>query len=389
MSALYRKYFHKSDSFDDVINTLLKSSPEVPIGGEIEVECRIKYNRPLWVQSLIPRLSSGVTPEETRDVVVSKGNLRKIIADDGTTSYQRKTKVSKTDTVDTDFVIAYNPRVQVPVRFAKSVEAPVREVEFNAAVGPITTRKRTRLSYPFENFHIDITHVVYKETDTVENQVEVEFNPAWMKKASIGDFIGLFFKAFTILFPDVHSPLTVKTADEEMSEVPSSQAADAATKREGESRPVNIQLEKHFNQNINSYAATNKLDGVAYYLWADARDKGQRLLLFNEKDIWVVHLGRKLFTESWICKAEVVTKKDNLGVTIGCQLWLFDAIWTASGGDLYDNSLMSRLEVCERVKDQLTAIEPFNKSETTGWWIFVKKFFIFVNEERPFGKSLC
>lgn len=351
-SPFYNISVSKEDG-DAIANILKVTGTGVP-----EVECRIKYTNPVWIQSTIWRLSSLVSPESIEDVSESKADLRKISTSKDII-FQRKQKAAH---VDLQILQKLQPETYIKVRFAKAFELPVSKKDWETTPGAVTTRIRSRLSWIFDKIRIDITNVTYKESGKNENEVEVEFLEAVDTRSVITGFA----TACKILFPEIHTLIFNRKT---IGDLPSDKQAADVVQRDSAIRPVNIQLDKHFDEKIHHYAATNKLDGVGYYLWADS--KKNRLWLFNRTDFWEIYHKAK-FDESWLCKAEVVIKKNSAGVLQKCEIWLFDAIWSSANKVRLDDSLLVRTAFCKEVQDVLQDVAPFNSGS---WRIQAKTFF--------------
>lgn len=304
------------------LKNVLDFAYEKKKNSHVEFEFRIFdagkiWSNPAMIVQLKKRLQKIATRVETvTDTVYSKGNMRKIVGVSDS-KYQEKIK-DKSATFDIAFVIEFNTSPDpskyefrtVATRFAKSLEVEIDETVWRQSSDKEVVRNRSRDSFIFDNFQIDVTIV----NDVLE--VEVEFLTTNFDVKSI---MTSFKSAFLILFPTLHTifskkmfetAITTKFLGTDLKEL--IQATDKM-----DIRPVNIQISKHVNSGLQNYAATNKLDGVAYNLLLGWNENNElkTIVLFNSKDVWIKSYPTKI-KRFVIIKVEVVDD----------ELWGFDAL---------------------------------------------------------------
>ncbi len=233
-----------------------------------------------------------VKKETTISKVYQKGSLRKIEYVDKedklqNTTYQRKTKPS-TRPYDVAFVTDFAEydkdskehkgeyqsitRGITTIRYDVSLEEKMSAQEYaNSRERETYHRKRTRYSFTFPSYQIDLSHVIYAQQYDAKSQEE-----EWQVEMETNTSSTDMTQAFGLLFPHLHSLFT-KSAYASLSKLTPNRGI----------APVNI-MTPHIEKGLLEQFVTNKLDGIAYSLFSTH----EGLILKNEKDcIWLTTKG--------------------------------------------------------------------------------------------------
>ena len=180
-----------------------------------------------------------------------------------------------------EIVTSFQPQASTmctPVRLVHAEETTLTAPEYYAitAASEVLSRTRQRWSYPHEFFVVDLTRVVYANTDEASYHVEVEFD---LKKLVVTEtFQHACLTACGLLFP------LVSTVFDRAGYLPYKALSPSRGRP-----PVNIQT-IHIQQGLKDYYTTSKIDGTAYSLFVLCTQPPNTFTLVakNDTDCWVI-----------------------------------------------------------------------------------------------------
>jgi hypothetical protein len=257
--------------------------------------------------------------KETKDVVYSKGDFRKIVSDNEKVIFMKKLKSSENN-VDINIINSFGMRKIKSegtdfkkelyttnistIRIAKAYEIDSSESEFDNSKQPVREFKRHRITYFFDTFQIDFT---IREDETTGKkytnyEIEIEFTSETISKIlnskSDRDFFNEMKKSLSLIYPSIHTLFVESSYNNIISDI-----NNIIVKYPKEKKPRNIKeedVETIVKNKFNiGYYVTNKLDGIGYNLLFQKEkilnQKGESIsfisvFLCNKKDIFKVSL---------------------------------------------------------------------------------------------------
>jgi hypothetical protein len=314
--------------------------------------------------------------KETKDIVYSKGDFRKIVSENETIAapsgsespsapnrkviFMKKLKSSENN-VDINIINSFGMRKIKSegtdfkkelytsnistIRIAKAYEIDSSENEFNNSKQPVKEFKRHRITYLFDTFQIDFT--VREDESTGKKytnyEIEIEFTSEIISKIlnskSDRDFFNEMKKSLSLIYPSIHTLFIESSYNNIISDI-----NNIIVKYPKEKKPRNIKEEdvetivKNIVQTNNTesgtgnrisdapsnkvasvpatnlgYYVTNKLDGIGYNLLF------QQEKILNQKGESISFISvflcnkKDIFKVSLIPESKIKIGKSNIG----------------------------------------------------------------------------
>lgn len=318
------------------------SIPKVkPLKESTEFEIRLSNITKKIFDELTYSLSlSSSNIIEKNDIVEFSNknkNLRKISSEANKVEIQLKEKCKP---FDISIITGYNPLQKTDIRFSKSFEINYSETDPNITdlFDNISfTRNRTRTTFYYNDFHIDLTEV--KSSGKTSYEVEIESD---ISLKSIEEFFTFLKNSLHKIYPNLHTLFSSEKYDSIKKFIDSRTIPYSP-------QPTNIQ-EKHLSMssssfignNILDYSVTNKLDGVNYkcHLF-----KGKKfIILVSGNDVWLEKCGINSNVEhDAILNTEVAFGK----------IYVFELLYLDSESNILNKTLKQRLELASQMVSQI------------------------------------
>jgi SAM-dependent methyltransferase/16S rRNA G966 N2-methylase RsmD len=318
------------------------SIPKIkPIKESTEFEIRLTNITKKIFEELSYSLSlSSSNIIEKNDIVEFSNknkNLRKISSEANKVEIQLKEKCKP---FDINIITGYNPLQKSDIRFAKSFEITYSETDnsINDLFDNISfTRNRTRTTFYYTDFHIDLTEV--ESTGKTSYEVEIESDK---ELKTIEDFFTFLKNSLHQIYPNLHTLFSSEKYDSIKKFIDSRTIPYTP-------QPTNIQ-EKHLletsssfiGNNILDYSVTNKLDGVNY-----------KCHLFKGKKFIIIVSGNDVWLEK--CGANSNIEHDailNTEVYFG-KIYVFELLYLDSENNILHKPLKQRLEFASQMVSQI------------------------------------
>ncbi len=296
------------------------------------------------------------------DTIYYKGLYRKIVSSEGIT-YQHKIKYGKSQNDPFETIInlvtdvtldQYNQYSNeiTALKLAKAYEIPLNESVYNKSVERESSMTRTRSTFVFKNFKIDMTE--RKLERYTQYEIEGEFNNDFVKqilsdRKNIPLFITEIRYALSTIFTKIHS-----IGSEKMFLPLLSNITSLFKNLPRELQPINIQ-KSDIETGMHNYAVTNKLDGVGYYFTFIKQIINNvpvyNAIICNKKDIWKLAIIREdKLTKKDITILNSISKCEVRILNDKTEIHFFDCLYSETK-TMKTNVLKERILFCEEIKN--------------------------------------